>query len=186
MNRLVAVLLERPDLVDEAARHGQVTFDWLLDALGGALLTERERARLEARPTLRRSLAASYLSVVTGPQWETSLRIAEVRDDSMSSPWSVAMVPGLTSGMGLTLPQDSFPEVLLGLFRGPEERAWPILYNPARRSLVRIREGGHCDAVGSRGRCDSGVCGGCAAKQVYLGRCLGYGIVCRCAHDGEA
>src|SRR5437773_1887768 len=92
MNRLVAALLRRPEVVAAAAEQQGATFGWLADTLGEELLSQEERARVAGDEGLRRELESGYLGAITAGRWNESIQLARSRPPVESAEW-VTMVP---------------------------------------------------------------------------------------------
>ena len=173
MNRLVAALLRRPEVVATATEQG-ATFEWLADALGEELLSQEERARIAGDEKLSRELSGSYLRPITAERWNKSLELARSRPSVQSPEW-VTMVPAAEAQSGLTAPEDVSDAERISLFTGPLSNARRISVELASPNLS-LSVSSHCslpvDSV-----CDPGVCGGC--KLLYV-EAPHEGLVCRC------
>ena len=175
MNRLVAALLRRPEVVTTATElQEEATFEWLADALGEELLSREERASVTGDAALSRELEGSYLRAISAERWNESLELARAQPSVRSPEW-VTMVPAGGGQAGLTAPEDASDTDRISLFRGPASNAGRISVELALANLS-VSVSSHCslpiDSV-----CDPGVCGGC--KLLYV-EAPHEGLICRC------
>jgi hypothetical protein len=180
MNRLVAALLRRPDIVAAAAEQQGATFDWLVDNLGAELLDAREQAAIAANPALIDELAVGYLPVVTAEEWNRNVNRARSRPGDQPSEW-VTMVPAAGAQVGLTAPEDRSDTDMISLFIGPVNNARTISIEPTDQS-VSISSAAHC-SLPVRSNCDKTRCPGCTLIYVEAPHT---GLICRCQHEGSS
>jgi hypothetical protein len=174
MNRLVAALLRRPEVVATATEQQDATFEWLAGALGEELLSQEERARIARDEKLSRELGDSYLHVITAARWNESVQSARSRPSVQSPEW-VTMVPAAGAQVGLTAPEDVSDTERISLFTGPPLNALRISVELAGPELS-VSVSSHC-SLPVDSQCDPGVCGGC--KLLYV-EAPHYGLICRC------
>jgi hypothetical protein len=174
MNRLVAVLRRRPDVVAVAATRMRSEFSWFLEALGDDLLSPAERARIIDAPPVSRALDGSFLCAITAPEWTAGIRRAGDEPPARASEW-VIMIPAGSTGLGLTAPEDASTEERLSLFAGQGDDVRPISVAPARPTRL-LSAAGHCVRVPVRAVCDPGICGRCRLRRVEDG------LICMCSH----
>jgi hypothetical protein len=179
MNRLVAALRRRPDVVLAATSRAQPDFSWFSEVLGDGFLSPAERSRIAADPVASHALDGSYLSVITAPDWGEGLRRAEGEPPIRAAQW-VTMIPAGHSGFGLTAPEDSFPTDRVSLFTGPPDDVYQISVELDPVALASAA-GGHCRRVPVRGECSPGTCGRCRPRLAEQGST--FGLVCMCVHE---
>src|SRR5262245_61246270 len=127
MNRLVDALLDHPDVVDLAVQSDAAGFELLVEELGDALLSRRERYIIVRNAELRSRLCTGYLPIMTAVAWNTALNLTQ--GDAPASGWWTVMIASTTGHRGLTAPQDSSDVELIALFAGPAIDAVTLVYN---------------------------------------------------------
>jgi hypothetical protein len=180
VNRLVALLRRHPEVAVAAVEGESASFAWLADAFGDELLSRQERDDLAADQQLSRTLADSYLFVITAEEWGRGTVLAGARPP-VGADWWITMVPAGSTGRGLTAPEDASARELIALFGGPPDRVRPVVVDPARRDRVTVAVSTHCPPP-IRGVCAHGLCGGCKERRVYEPQQGGEARVCRCDH----
>jgi hypothetical protein len=174
MNRLVAALRLRPEIVSYAAEQELPTFGWLREALGDDLLGPSEREWIDLQEERSTALRDAYLASITVERWERGLQSAEERPHIEAPEW-VTMVAGDSGEVGLTVPDDRSYEERISLFAG----------SPNRPRQISVSLGGPAPLIGGPshctlpilGECAPGVCGGCQTRRVIAPE---EGLICLC------
>jgi len=174
MNRLVAALLRRPEVVATATELQRPTFQWLADTLGEELLNQEERARIAQDAALSSQLEDSYLHPITAQRWNEGVQQAQSRPAVQSSEW-VTMVPAAGAEVGLTVPDGTSVTDRISLFTGPLRRARRISVELAGTNLS-VSVSSHCN-LPIDSWCDPGECGGCRLVTVEAPN---EGLICLC------
>jgi hypothetical protein len=178
MNRLVDALLARQEVIGLMTRPDAVSFRELLDALGEAMLSRPEQERVFGAADLASRLEAGYLPVISAPDWEHAISLAQGPTATESGWWTV-MIPAPDGRSGVTVPQDSSASPRLALFTGASGRAGVLAYDPALGEIGEYPGEAHCGPP-SRGLCDPGVCRGCTAFPIYDRKTRSMAIKCMC------
>jgi hypothetical protein len=190
VNRLVAALLQRPDVIDPARPAGVVQLHELLRLLGSDAIfgspdwldRALEREASGGGPPRRAELIlASYIAVETASAWNAAVgeaaSPARVPSDDM---WRTVLIPGTTGSHGFTAPQRYTSDEYVALFAGREDGARILLLSPERHTARSIAKGdGHCSPP-VRGICAPGTCGGCRTVAVWDPSTNGQGLACQC------
>jgi hypothetical protein len=174
MNRLVAALLRRPEVVAAATEQESVTFEWLADTLGEELLSQEERVRIAQDTALSRELEGGYLHPITARRWNEGVQLAQSRPAVQSPEW-VTMVPAVGEEVGLTAPDDASAMDRISLFTGPLPIARRISVELTDTNLS-ISVSDHC-SLPVDSKCEPGICGGCKLVPVEAPN---VGLVCLC------
>jgi hypothetical protein len=181
VNRLVASLARRPDVVELAVRDELAPFSLFRDALGDDLLDHPEQKSLSSNSDLTHTLDQTYLPRITAVGWQQALDAGEP-DSAHLHRWWTVMIAAPSGDRGLTLPEDSSEAGLISLFSGPLDHARTIAYDPAQAVLIDIAVKDHCSPP-AVGLCAPGVCGGCHRSTIYGS--TGAVIACRCDDQRE-
>jgi hypothetical protein len=112
------LLRGHPEVIAAAAERDSVSFEWLVDVFGDALLSHQELDDVAADERLGRTLAGSYLPVITAGEWNHGTVLAGSRPP-VEAEWWVTMVPAGSTGRGLTAPEDATATERISLFGGP-------------------------------------------------------------------
>jgi hypothetical protein len=174
MNRLVAALLHRPEVVATAAEQGSATFEWLADALGEELLSQEERTRIAQDEVLSRELSSSYLHPITAERWNEGVQLARSQPAVESPEW-VTMIPATGAEAGLTAPDDASDTDRISLFTGPPSNARRVSVELAGPDLS-MSVSDHCSPP-IDGKCETGACGGC---KLFPIEAPNVGLICDC------
>jgi hypothetical protein len=175
MNRLVAVLLERPDVIDQVADRTVVTFDGLLDLLGEQTMFGGHEWKFEDE--LLDRLVSSYLPVVAVLDWEAAVREAVTELPGWAG-WRTVLLLGASGEFGVTAPHEYSSHEVVALFTGPEDDARILVCDAARRMMQLARGEEECPEV-TRNTCGHGTCG-CQLDKVWDPDTSRDSLVCRC------
>jgi hypothetical protein len=174
MNRLVAALRLRPEIVSLAAEQDLPTFGWLREVLGDDLLGPSEREWIYLQEEQSTALGDAYLVPIAVQRWDRGLQLAEERPRIEAAEW-ITMVPGASGEVGLTVPDDASDEERISLFAGPPDRPRQITVNLGGPQPL-LGQPGHC-TLPILGECSPGICGGCQTRRVIAPE---EGLICLC------
>jgi hypothetical protein len=179
LNRLVAALLRRPEVVDTLTANRVAGFSSILEMLGSsAIFGDRNSLDFGSHSE---DLDVSYLPVIRLADWRRAVSRAHSPDEaSIRRGWRSVVVRGTAGSKGLVVPQAYSRDDFAALFAGPEERPRVLRVNLERGSIRSVAGGrGHCSPP-VRGACAAGACGGCRTVTVWDPSTGGPGLACRC------
>lgn len=176
MNRLVGVLQQRREVIDQISNRAVVTFELLMDVLGEEAMFGGNEWKFEHELSDR--LFGSYLPVVAVRDWESAVSAA-VTDIYGWEGWRTVLLNGMNEESGLTAPHEYSSHEVVALFTGPEEDARILVCDTAQRRMQLTRAEERCPEL-TRGRCGRGGCE-CEVRKMWDKASHGVALTCLCS-----